>query len=38
MLLKVQKVGLLSQKEMQPLRVAGRLGHFVDTWKVFWVW
>ena len=34
MLLKAQKMGLLPQKEVQPLSVAGRLGHFVDTWKV----
>ena len=34
MLLKAQRMGLLPQKEAQPLRVAGRLGQFLDTWKV----
>ena len=27
-------MSLLPQKEAQPLKVAGRLGYFVDTWKV----
>ena len=33
-LLKAQKMDLLLQREMQPLRVADRLAQFVDTWKM----